>query len=130
MTPRQEARKRELGLKIRLTPRARAVLQAFMEARHFAPGFLLSCGVLPEVSKSVSERLYRVIRQLAGRRFHGRRHVRALHAEIRKVAPSDEAFDRVETRLTALVAAETTSAYLFGLAVGLALCAFPARVRL
>src|SRR6267378_3354683 len=130
MSPRREVKKRELGLNVSLTPRARAVLQAFMEARHFAPGFLLSSGVLPEVSESVSERLHRVIHQLAGRRFDGRRHVRALHAEIRRVAPSDEAFDRVETRLTALVAAETTSAYLFGLAVGLALCALPARIRL
>ncbi len=130
MTPRPEVKKRELGLKLRLSPRARAVVRAFMEARHFAPGFLLSCGVLPEVSESVTERLHRVIHHLAGRRFEGRRHVRALHAEIRKVAPSEEAFDRVETRLTQVVAAETTSAYLFGVAVGLAMGTFPARIRM
>ena len=130
MTPRPEVKERELDLKISLTPEARNVLRAFMDARHVAPGFLLSCGVLPEVSESVTERLHRVIHHLAGRRFERRRLARAFHAALRKVAPSDEAFDRVETPLTALVATETTSAYLFGLAVGLALGAFLERIRM
>jgi hypothetical protein len=130
MTPRPEAKKRGLGLKTTLTPRARAVVEAFLEARHVAPGFLLSCGVLPEVSESVTERLHRVIHYLAGRRFERRRHARALRAAIRKIAASNEAFDHVETRVNALVATETTSAYLFGLAVGLALSTFPERIRM
>src|SRR5438093_1350305 len=109
----------DLGLRrcLGLTSQARNVMRAFMDARHLAPGFLLSCGVLPEVSESVTERLHRVIHYLAGHRFERRRHARALHAALRKVAASDEAFDRIETRLTALVERETTSAYLFGLAV-------------
>ena len=130
MTPRPEDKEREPGLKLGLTPQARNVMRAFMDARHLAPGFLLSCGVLPEVSESVTERLHRVIHYLAGHRFERRRHARALHAALRKVAASDEAFDRIETRLTALVETETTSAYLFGLAVGLSLGTFPARIRL
>ena len=130
MTSGREDGKRELGLNPGLTQRARSVVRAFMEARNVAPGFVLSCGVLPEVSESVTERLHRVIHYLAGHRFERRRHARALHAALRKVAASDEAFDRIETRLTALVETETTSAYLFGLAVGLSLGTFPARIRL
>src|SRR5438105_4289166 len=130
MTPEREAGKREMGLKVRLTQRARNVVRAFTEARNVAPGFVLSCGVLPEVSESVTERLHRVIHSLAGRRLERQRHVRALRAAIREVTRSEDAVDRVETRLTALTAADTTAAYVFGLAVGLALGSLPSRLRL
>ena len=130
MAPGREAGKRELGVKPGLTQRARSVVRAFMEARNVAPGFVLSCGVLPEVSESVTERLHRVIHYLAGRRFERERHARALRAAIRDVTRSEDAVDRVETRLTALTAADTTAAYVFGLAVGLALGSLPSRLRL
>ena len=48
-----------------MTPRGRNVMGAFMEARQAATGFLLSCGVLPELSEAVTERLYRVVHQLS-----------------------------------------------------------------
>lgn len=118
------------SVQVRLTPRARAVMQAFMKARSFAPGFLLSCGVLPEVSESVTERLHRVIHQLAGEQFNRGRHVRALRVAVGQIAQSPDAVDRIETQLTEVVAAETTAAYLFGLAVGLTLGALPERIRL
>jgi hypothetical protein len=108
-----------------LTPRARNVLRAFNEARRAAPGFLLSSGVLPELSELVTERLYRIVQGLAGERFARERHVLALRAALREVARSADAFDRVESEVAALTAAETTAAYLFGLAVGLSIGTLP-----
>jgi hypothetical protein len=112
------------------TVRARNVLRAFTEARHLAPGFLLSCGVLPEVSESVTERLHRVIQYLANGRFSRERHALALHTALRRATGSDVALDRVETQLAAVNAADSTAAYLFGVAVGLSIGALPDRLRL
>src|ERR1041384_5404177 len=95
------------------TPRARNVMRAFAEARNAAPDFLLSCGVLPELSECVSERLNRVIESLAAQWFAGERHLTDLHAAIRKVARSAQAADRIEAEVAGLTSAETTPPGLF-----------------
>jgi hypothetical protein len=107
------------------TTRAKNVLKAFAEARSEAPEFLLSCGVLPELSECVSERLNRVVESLAAQWFAGERHLSDLQSAIRKVARSAEAVDRIQAEVDDLTNAETTAAYLFGVAVGLSIGALP-----
>lgn len=109
--------------------RAANVLRAFSEARHAAPGFLLSCGVLPEVSECVSERLNRVVENLAAQWFAGEKHFADLQQAIRQVARSAEAADRIEAGVAGLTNAETTAAYLFGIAVGLSIGSLPQNVE-
>ena len=109
-----------------LTPRGRAVLRAFVQARRLARGLVMSCGLLPEVSESCSDRLFQIVQEISRRHLDGRRHARALRKSLRRALPSAEAFDQVDRHLTALQFAETTAAYVFGLSVGLAMGAFPA----
>ena len=125
--PRRLANKSEkmLGLGA-LTPRGRAVLRAFMQARRLAKGFVMSSGLLPEVSESCSERLFRIVHEISIRHLDGRRHARALRQALKRALPSPAALDQVERHLTALQFSETTAAYVFGLSVGLALGALPA----
>jgi hypothetical protein len=126
MATRSVARKHEdLGLSTPLTPRSRAVLRAFAEARRLARGFLLSSGVLPEVSESCSDCLFRIVQHIALHQLDGNRHAAGLRASLRRALPSTEAFERVDQRLTALQSSEITAAYVFGLSVGLALRALP-----
>ena len=107
------------------SPRAKNVLKAFAEARNEAPGFLLSCGVLPELSECVSERLNRVVESLASEWFAGERHQSDLHSAIRKVARSADAADRIDAEVADLTNTQTTAAYLFGVAVGLSIGSLP-----
>ncbi len=129
MNPGRATTKRTSQLRSIVTPRARNVLRAFREARLAAPAFLLSCGVLPELSELVTERLHRVIHALAGERFARKRHLLALRSSLREAGRSPDAWDRVEDNVAALMAADTTAAYLFGLAVGLSIRTLPDRLR-
>lgn len=115
------------GLGAALTPRGRAVLRAFRKARQAAPGFVISCGVLPEISESASERLHSIVRDVA-EHLDGQRHFKAVQQELRREGASASEIDRSERNLTALINAETTAAYVFGLAVGLALHGLPDRL--
>ncbi len=126
MAQRPKGKKKSAGLGASLTPRGRAVLSAFHEARHAAPGFVMSCGVLPEVSESASERLHAIIRDVVAH-LDGRRHMLAVQREFRRLGSASE-IDRSERNLTALIGAETTAAYLFGLSVGLAMHGLPERL--
>lgn len=117
-------RKRRTGLGASLTPRGRAVMRAFGKARQAAPGFVVACGVLPEVSEAASERLHTIIRQVA-EQLNGQRPLGAIQRRLRESSSSAREIDRSERDLTALIGAETTAAYLFGLSVGLAIHALP-----
>lgn len=108
-----------LGLNGSLNARARAVVKAFLEARRRAPAFLLSCGVFPEVSEPGSDKLHSIVHELSIRHLNGRRHDRALHAALHRCGTSAESRDQLEQELNALLTAETTAAYVFGLAAGL-----------
>ena len=101
-----------------LNPRARGVVRAFYEARGMAPGFLLSCGLFPEVSEPGTDRLHRIVHDLASRHLGRNGHARALRGSLRSVSPAASR-DRLEREFTALLASETTAAYIFGLAAGL-----------
>ena len=120
----KSGRKRKTGLGASLTPRGRAVLRAFGEARQAAPGFVISCGVLPEVSEGASDRLHSIIRDVA-EHLDGQRALGAIQRRFRQNPASARDIDRSERDLTALIGAETTAAYLFGLSVGLAIHALP-----
>ena len=109
------------GLADDLTPQARAVVRAFADARAKAPGFILSSGVFPEVNESCSERLLDIIREVASRHLDPKRLDRALAAALLRGARSADSRDEIESALNALLATETTAAYLFGLAAGLSL---------
>ena len=120
----KSGRKRRTGLAASLTPRGRAVLRAFSEARRAAPGFVIACGVLPEVSEAASERLHSIIRNVA-EQLDGQPPLGAIQRRLRRGTESAHDIDRRERDLTALIGAETTAAYLFGLSVGLAIHALP-----
>jgi hypothetical protein len=88
----------------------------------------MSCGVLPEISESASERLHSIIREVA-EHLDGQRHFKAIQQELRREGASASEIDRSEQNLTALINAETTAAYVFGLSVGLALHGLPDRLN-
>jgi hypothetical protein len=124
---RQPIRQRSKGLDSRLTPRARAVMKAFQDARHYAPGFVVSCGVLPEVSESATDRLHTIVRELSERHLSGRRLLMSLQRMVRQKRNSDT--ERIERSLTELMGSEATAAYLLGLSVGLSIQALPERLN-
>lgn len=138
MVRRRVARpKSKKGLAQGLSPQAKAVMRAFRLAKFSAPGFVLSCGVFPEVSESASDRLHSIVHEVATRQLQKDRHLKAMQKKIKQLAaaanghkpgPAD-LVDRADTHLTALLAAEATAAYLFGLAVGLAVRSLPERLE-
>jgi hypothetical protein len=99
-------------------------MRAFGKARQAAPGFVISCGILPEVSEAATERLHNIVRDVA-EQLNGQRPLAAIQRRLRQGAASARDIDRSERDLTALIGAETTAAYLFGLCVGLAIHALP-----
>ena len=64
-------RKATAGLGAGLTSRGLAVMRAFHDARRYAPGFVVSCGILPEVSESATERLHSIVRDVSARHLDG-----------------------------------------------------------
>jgi len=112
------------GMDGNLTPQARAVLRAFTEAQASATGFLLSTGVFPEISESSTEKLHRIVRDLAGRHFNQKRIERRLRTSIQSCISSPKSRDQVEAALNALLDSEGIAAYVFGLAAGLSLASF------
>jgi hypothetical protein len=117
------------GLNGSLTPQAHAVVRAFVEARRKATGFLLACGVFPEVNESCSERLHGIVHDLASDHLDRKRHARALRAALRQSVRSAESRDLIDQQLTALLASEATAAYIFGLAAGLHVGSLGKRLR-
>ena len=117
-----------------LSARARAVMGAFRLARFSAPPFLSACGVFPEVSESASDRLHVIVNDVATRRLNKARHVRALQQNLRRLAAGarrqpDDLVERITGDLTAVLAAEATAAYLFGLSVGMTVRSLPERIE-
>jgi len=102
-------------------------MRAFNHARRYAPGFVVSCGILPEVSESASDRLHSIVRDVSERHLDGGRHLLSLQKMLRR--DSDKATDRIGLHLTELMGSEATAAYLFGLAVGLAIQALPDKLN-
>ncbi len=109
-------------------PRARAVVEALLDARRRSTGFLLSCGPLPEVSESCTEALHDHVHALSQAHFDRQRALDDLRAALRQSGVTGPAFDAVDQTLTSLLAADTTAAYLFGLAAGLGLGSFDRRL--
>lgn len=128
---------KEKGLGRGLSPQAKAVMRAFKLAKFSAPGFVLSCGVFPEVSESASDRLHSIVHEVAVKQLQKDRHLRALQKRVQQLAAkanghkpvSADLVERTDNHLTALLASEATAAYLFGLAVGLAVQSLPERLE-
>ena len=122
-------RRDSLGLNGGLTARGRAVVRAFFEARRLATGFVLACGVFPEVNESGSERLHHIVHDLGARHLNRTRHARALRASLRDAVGSAQELDRIDRQVTELLASEATAAYVFGLAAGLGLSSLEDRLK-
>ncbi len=131
---RRKGTTRKRGLAQGMTPQARAVMRAFRLAKFSASGFVVSCGIFPEISESATDRLHGIVNDLAERRLGKRRHWRDLQRLLDRVVSKPRGgqarghLDRIEAHLTALLASEATAAYLFGLAVGLAIRSLPDRL--
>ena len=115
---------------------AKAVMNAFRSARFSAPRFMSSCGIFPEVSESASDHLHPIVHELAVKQLNQGRHFRALHKGIHQLAATatdktrrNELVERIGSDLTAVLAAEATAAYLFGLSVGLTVRSLPERLE-
>ena len=125
------------GLAAGLSPRAKAVLEAFHLAKFSAPGFVLSCGIFPEVSESASDRLHSIVHEVATRKLKKTAATRALQRRVQQLASAGakrklsraDIVDNLDNDLTAVLAAEATAAYLFGLSVGLAVRSLPDRLE-
>ena len=104
-----------------LTPRGHAVVAAFLEARKASTGFLLSCGLLPEVSESCTEGMHHHVHRLADGHFARKDTLERLDGVLRGHGLSDSVVESINHEITELLAADTTAAYLFGLAAGLGL---------
>ena len=119
----------------RLSPPAAAVMKAFRRAKSSAPRFMSACGIFPEVSESASDRLHPIVHDLAMRQLNQGRHFRALDRRLQQLArsarsPRDrELVDQIGAELTAILAAEATAAYLFGLSVGLTVRTLPEQLE-
>ena len=115
----------------RLSPSAAAVMKAFRKAKSSAPRFMSACGIFPEVSESASDHLHPIVHELAIGQLNQGRHLRALEARIQRLArrattPGERAIvEQINAELTAVLAAEATAAYLFGLSVGLTVRTLP-----
>jgi len=118
----------------RLSSRAQAVMKAFRQAKSSAPGFLSSCGIFPEVSELASDGLHRIVHEVATRRLQKARYLRAIHRRVQRLSGAHvkqgaaKHLERISSDLTALLAAEATAAYLFGLSVGLSVRSLPERL--
>ena len=134
------ARKRVLKLPRktagRLKPPAAAVMKAFRSAKSSAPGFMSACGIFPEVSELASNHLHPIVHDLAVKQLDQGRHLRALQSRIKRLArgargvQTRDLIDQISSELTAVLAAEATAAYLFGLSVGLTVRSLPEQLEL
>lgn len=119
----------------RLSARASAVMKAFRIAKFRAPTFMSSCGIFPEVSESASDYLHTIVHELATGQLNQGRHARSLQRRIHRLAATAasgrrsrlQLIEGISDDLTAMLAAEATAAYLFGLSVGLTVRSLPER---
>ena len=117
----------------RLDTAGRSVMRAFRSARFVAPRFMSSSGIFPEISEAASDRLHPIVHSLAVKQLNQGRHLRALERQLHKLASSAdsrnlnqrEVMEQISAELTAVLAAEATAAYLFGLSVGLTVRSLP-----
>lgn len=119
----------------RLTAPARAVMKAFRAAKFSAPAFMSTCGVFPEVSETASDRLHAIVHKLATGELKQGPALRTLHRRIQRLASAKAGsrstralIEGISNDLTAVLTAEATAAYLFGLSVGLTVRSLPDRV--
>jgi hypothetical protein len=121
----------------RLASPAKAVMRAFRSAKFSAPMFMSAYGIFPEVSESASDHLHPIVHDLAVRQLNKGRHLRELQKGLRQLAAGaqrgretqQEVLERIGTELTAVLAAEATAAYLFGLSVGLTVRSLPEQLE-
>jgi hypothetical protein len=111
-------------------------MRAFRSAKFAAPRFMSSSGIFPEISEAASDRLHPIVHELAVKQLNQGRHFKALERQIHRLCNAAggrklnqrELMDRISNELTAVLAAEATAAYLFGLSVGLTVRSLPDRI--
>ena len=111
-----------------LTARGRAVVDALADARVASTGFLLSCGLLPEVNEACTEGLHDRVHSLSERHFDRARVLDELRGALAARGLADDDVEQVTHLVTSLLSADTTAAYLFGLAAGLGLSSLDRRL--
>ena len=104
-----------------LTPRGRAVVDALADARTASTGFQLACGLLPEVNEACTEGLHDQVHALSERHFDRARLADGLRNALAGRGLKDEDVEQISHIVTSLLDADTTAAYLFGLATGIGL---------
>jgi hypothetical protein len=120
----------------RLDTPARSVMRAFRSAKFAAPRFMTACGIFPEVSEAASDRLHPIVHKLAVKDLQQARHFRALQRQLQRLTTNAGArkfnqgqlLEQIHDELTAVLAAEATAAYLFGLSVGLSVRSLPEQI--
>ena len=102
-----------------LTDRGRAVLDAFLAARTASTELILSCGLLPEVNEACTEGVHHHVHALANRFFDRAAAAERLSALLRAHGLPGDTLDAVDHEVMLLLTADTTAAYLLGLATGI-----------
>jgi len=123
-------------LRHRVDTPATAVMRAFRSAKFAAPRFMSSSGIFPEISEAASDRLHPIVHKLAVKQLNQGRHLRALQRQLQRLTSRQQTrkedqralMERISAELTAILAAEATAAYLFGLSVGLTVRTLPDRL--
>ncbi len=104
-----------------LTPRGRAVVDALADARAASTGFVLTCGLLPEVNEACTEGLHDHVHALSEKYFQREAAVADLVGALSERGLDDTDVEYIAQLVTSIVTADATAAYLFGLAAGLGL---------
>ena len=104
-----------------LTPRGRAVVDALADARAASTGFVLTCGLLPEVNEACTEGLHDQVHALSEKYFQRKTAVADLVGALSERGLDDTDVEYIAQLVTSIVTADATAAYLFGLAAGLGL---------
>lgn len=133
---RKRVRRAAAKTRRRLDTAASSVMRAFRSAKFVAPRFMSSSGIFPEVSEAASDKLHPIVHRLAVKQLNQGRHFRALERQLHKLTSTAasrklnqrELMDKLSAELTAVLAAEATAAYLFGLSVGLTVRSLPDRL--
>jgi hypothetical protein len=104
-----------------LTPRGRAVVDALADARAASTGFVLTCGLLPEVNEACTEGLHDQVHVLSEKYFQRNAAVADLLGALTERRLDDTDVEYIAQLVTSIVTADATAAYLFGLAAGMGL---------
>jgi hypothetical protein len=97
------------------------VVDALADARAASTGFVLTCGLLPEVNEACTEGLHDQVHALSEKYFQRKAAVADLVGALTERRLDDTDIEYIAQLVTSIVTADATAAYLFGLAAGMGL---------